>query len=150
MKLAEALKERADLNIKIEQLRSRLTANALVQEGEKPAEDPKELLAELDGAVVRLEELMARINLTNSSIKKDGKTLTELIAHKDALKEKVSVYRDLVSAASQTARRAMRTEIRILSAVNVRELQKKTDALSKELRETDAKIQELNWTSELL
>ena len=37
MKLAEALKERADLNIKIEQLRSRLTANALVQEGEKPA-----------------------------------------------------------------------------------------------------------------
>ena len=73
-----------------------------------------------------------------------------LICSMMALKEKVSVYRDLVSAASQTARRAMRTEIRILSAVNVRELQKKTDALSKELRETDARIQELNWTSELL
>ena len=78
MKLAEALKERADLNIKIEQLRSRLTANALVQEGEKPAEDPGELLAELDGAIARLEELMARINLTNSSIKKESPALRNI------------------------------------------------------------------------
>lgn len=32
MKLAEALQERADLNKKIEQLRSRITSNALMQE----------------------------------------------------------------------------------------------------------------------
>ena len=31
MKLAEALQERADLNKKIEQLRSRITSNALMQ-----------------------------------------------------------------------------------------------------------------------
>ncbi len=150
MKLAEALKERADLNIKIAQLRSRLTNNALVQEGEKPAEEPSDLLAELDGAILRLEELMARINLTNAATKKDGKTITELIARRDVLKEKTAAYRDLISAASQTARRAMRTEIRILSAVDVRALQKTADALSKELRETDSKIQELNWTTELM
>lgn len=150
MKLAEALKERADLNIKIEQLRSRLVENALVQEGEKPAQDPEELLTELDGAIARLEELMARINLTNASTKKDGKTITELIARKDSLKEKISVYHDLISAASQTARRALRSEIRVLSSVNVRALQKQADALSKELRETDAQIQGLNWTTELM
>ena len=150
MKLAEALKERADLNIKIAQLRSRLTNNALVQEGEKPAEEPSDLLAELDGAILRLEELMARINLTNAATKKDGKTITELIARRDVLKEKTAAYRDLISAASQTARRAMRTEIKVLSTVNVKVLQKQADALSKELRETDAKIQELNWTSELM
>ena len=40
MKLAEALQERADLNRNIEQLRSRLRNNVLVQEGEQPAEDP--------------------------------------------------------------------------------------------------------------
>ena len=34
MKLAEALQERADLNKKIEQLRSRITSNALMQEGQ--------------------------------------------------------------------------------------------------------------------
>ncbi len=33
MKLAEALQERADLNRKIEQLKSRLNNNVLVQEG---------------------------------------------------------------------------------------------------------------------
>ena len=39
MKLAEALQERADLNRKIDELRARLQNQALVQEGEKPAED---------------------------------------------------------------------------------------------------------------
>ena len=34
MKLAEALQERADLNRRMEQLKRRLTANALVQEGD--------------------------------------------------------------------------------------------------------------------
>lgn len=150
MKLAEALKERADLNTRIQQLRVRLANNALYQEGEQPAEDPGELMEELDGSINRLEELMARINLTNAATKKDGKTITELIAHRDALKEQIAVYRDLISAASQIARRATRTEIRILSAVDVRALVKKTDALSKELRETDAKVQELNWTTELM
>ena len=47
MKLAEALQERADLNRRIAQLRSRLESNALVQEGEKPAEDPNELWQEM-------------------------------------------------------------------------------------------------------
>ena len=44
MKLAEALQERADLNRRIEQLRARIQTNALVQEGEKPAEDPQKLI----------------------------------------------------------------------------------------------------------
>ena len=43
MKLAEALQERADLNRAIQQLENRLSNNALVQEGERPAEDPQEL-----------------------------------------------------------------------------------------------------------
>ena len=48
MKLAEALQERADLNRSIEQLRSRLDSNSLVQEGEMPAESPSDLKRELD------------------------------------------------------------------------------------------------------
>ena len=53
MKLAEALQERADLNRQIEQLKARLYNNALVQEGEAPAEDPNELLAQLDRSTAR-------------------------------------------------------------------------------------------------
>ncbi len=73
MKLAEALQERADINRRIAQLRDRLGNNALVQEGERPAEDPAMLKQELDAAVSRLQWLMARINLTNARVEVDGR-----------------------------------------------------------------------------
>lgn len=82
MKLAEALQERADINRSIEQLNSRLNNNILVQEGEKPAEDPMKLKNELDACVERLAYLVAHINKTNCMTMVDGQTLTELIAKK--------------------------------------------------------------------
>lgn len=149
MKLAEALQERADLNRQIEQLKIRLSNNAIIQEGETPAEDPKVLLSELNNSITKLEELIGRINLTNCATVVDGKTLTELIAKKDCLSVKVSTYQNFINQASQTARRATRTEIKILSTVDVKDLQKQVDKLSKELRLLDNKIQETNWTTEL-
>ena len=56
MKLAEALNLRADLAKRISQLSVRLQNNALVQEGEKPAENPNELIAELNGLVAQQED----------------------------------------------------------------------------------------------
>ena len=150
MKLAEALQERADLNRKIAQLRERLENNAIVQEGEKTPEDPAQLLVELDASIRRLEELMARINKTNTQTRDGEKSITDLIARKDALRVQVDAYRDIISSASQIARRAMRTEIKILSAVDVRALQSRADELSRELREVDNRIQQLNWQTELL
>ncbi|MBQ1602345.1 MAG: DIP1984 family protein [Oscillospiraceae bacterium] len=149
MKLAEALQERADLNRKIAQLRERLENNAIVQEGEKTPEDPAQLLVELDASIRRLEELMARINKTNTQTRDGEQSITDLIARKDALRVQVDAYRDIISSASQIARRAMRTEIKILSAVDVKALQKKADELSRELREVDNRIQQLNWMTEL-
>ena len=149
MKLAEALQERADLNRRIEQLRARLVNNALVQEGESPAESPEELLTELDSCILRLEELMAKTNLTNCKTVVDGKTLTELIAQKDALTLKINNYRSLINAASCVVPRATRSEIKIISAVDVKALQKKTDEMSKQLRLIDNTIQQTNWTTEL-
>lgn len=61
MLLAEALKERADLQTLVARLHERLDANARVQEGEKPTEDPRELLTKLDEALARLEYLMVHI-----------------------------------------------------------------------------------------
>ena len=151
MKLAEALQERADLNAKINQLETRLDNNALVQEGEKTAENPQELLKLLDETVARLRELMARINLTNCMTKcETGSTITELIAKRDTLQRQIGVYRDLINTASQSAYRAKRTEIKVYSTFDVPELQKKTDKLFQELRLTDNTIQALNWQTELL
>ena len=153
MKLAEALQERKDINTRLEQLRQRLRNNALVQEGEKTAEDPAELLRELDGAAARLAELMARINLANSrtTAEFEGRalTLTELIAEKDALTVKLAAYRELIDAASHTAWAARGSEIRIRSAVPVAELQKQTDAMAKRLRLLDNLLQETNWKTEI-
>lgn len=149
MKLAEALQERADLNRRIEQIKSRLSNNAVVQEGEESAENPRELLEELNGCISELESFIARINLTNCKTLVNGRSLTELIAKKDCLSIKLSAYRNLVSDASQLAHRAARTEIKILSTVNVKELQKTVDGMAKELRMLDNEIQETNWKTEL-
>lgn len=150
MRLAEALQERADLDRRIQKLRERLQCNAVVQEGERPAEDPQELLAELDGCIEELERLIARINLTNCQTQVGGESLTALLARRDALKLKLSVYRDLAYNASQLARRATRTEIKVLSSVSVKDVQKQADGLAKELRLLDNSIQAANWTTELI
>ena len=150
MKLAEALQERADLNRRIQQLQQRLGNNAIVQEKEKPIEDPKLLLAELDRCVTALEDIIARINLTNCRTQVEGKTLTEHLARRDALKLKLGAYRDLAYRASQVGQRASGREIKMFSAVNVPQIQQDVDALSKELRLLDNSIQAANWATELM
>ena len=150
MKLAEALQERADLNRRIEQLRYRLNNNVLVQEGEKPPEDPAALLEELESSFTRLEWLIARINLTNCAVKVEGRSLTELIARRDVLSLRAEAYRRLVEEASQNTHRATRTEIKILSAVDVPALQRQADDASRELRLLDNTLQATNWTADLM
>ena len=150
MKLAEALQERADLNRKIEELRRRLNNCILVQEGEEPAEDPAALLEELNGAVARLETLMAQINLTNCRTKVEGMTLTEMIARKDAMLLKISAYRDLVYTAGQNTQRARGTEIKVKSVLKASELQTEVDTLAREIRLLDNLLQETNWKTRLI
>lgn len=150
MKLAEALQERADLNKKISELKSRLNNCILVQEGEEPAEEPAELLKELDEAAARLEALMAAINLTNSRTKVEGRTLTQLIARKDALSVQLAAYRDLVYTAGQNTSRARGTEIRVKALLKAADLQKKADQLAKEIRRLDNLLQENNWKTKLI
>lgn len=149
MKLAEALQERADLNRKIQQLQVRLMNNATVQEGEQTAEDPQQLLADMNNSVDRLQWLMTKINLTNCQTLVEGKPLTEWIAEKDCLTLKIEKYRSLLNSASNLAGRAAHTEIKVLSAVNVRGLQQELDAMSKTLRLVDNKIQQSNWSCDL-
>lgn len=149
MKLATALSERADLQKRLSEIGIRLNNNSKVQEGEEPSESPEELQAELDRTLERLEELMACINLTNSRTTHQGKTLTELLARRDCLKIKIQVLRNFLDNASSRVSRMTHSEIKIKSTVPVSELQRKVDLLSKELRQCDELIQELNWTTEL-
>ncbi|MBQ9265399.1 MAG: DIP1984 family protein [Clostridia bacterium] len=149
MKLAQALLERADLQKRVDQMSARLYNNARVQEGEKPAEDPKALLKELENMTARLETLVAQINLTNSRALCDGEPLTVLLAQRDARKGQLQHLRSFLDAASALSDRARQSEIKVISTVNVAALQKELDQRSKALRELDARIQAANWTVEL-
>ena len=145
MKLANALSQRSELQTRIRQLESRLNNNAQVQE------DPMELLKELDGDYARLEELISAINRTNNSTAVEGGiTLSDLLARRDCLKGRLSVLRSFLDSASALVRRHSASEIKVKSTVNVRQLQKQVDGLSKDLRELEETIQEKNWTTELM
>ena len=146
MKLANALSLRSELQTRIRQLESRLDNNALVQEG-----DPMELLRELEEDYAQLEELIARINRTNSTTEAgEGRTLSDLLARRECMTGRLRILRDFLNSASAVVNRRTVGEIRIRSAVNVRELQKQVDRDAKALRELDETIQEKNWTTELV
>ncbi len=150
MKLAEALVIRSDLQHKLEDLQSRLNNNASVQDGEKPSEDPKVLLAQLDSTFLELEKLITAINLTNAVVKAaDGRTMTELLAQRDCLKKRIGIMRNFLSCASFPAHRTRTSEILFKSTVPVEELQKMVDDYSAQLRRLELDIQALNWGSDL-
>ncbi len=150
MKLATALSNRADLQGRINEIERRLVANSKVQEGEEPSENPIELIAEKDRMLAELENLIVKINLTNSKIEYNGVTVTELLAKRDCLKQNIVIMRNFLNSANDKVNRYSKSEIAIKSTVNVAEYRKKVDELCKELRELDEKIQEINWTTELI
>jgi hypothetical protein len=150
MRLAEALLLRADLQKKVASLRERLVANAVVQEGEKPSEDPHALMLEAVGVLDELESLVSRINRTNLRAKlPDGRTVTEAIARRDRL---VQHHALLQAAVAGTRREPVRygvREIKWVSTFQVTKLQKQSDDLARSIRELNAAIQEVNWNVDL-
>lgn len=151
MKIAEALQERASLNSKLDQLAQSINDNALVQEDETPDLDVAELLREYEAAADSLRVLMGRINMTNCTVKNaSGETMTQLLARRDVLRQKLRTYQDLQNSLGNRTRRASRSEIKILAAVKASDIKKEVDRLSKEYRLLDNEIQGLNWQYELL
>ena len=150
MKIAEALILRADIQKRIAQLKTRLNNNAKVQENEEPTENPEFLLTELDDLISQLNDLIIKINRTNTLSKIDGISLVELIAKKDTLSQKAGILREFIEIASQKINLYSSTEIKVFSTVNVPAQQKQLDKLSKKIRETDTKLQQANWTIDLI
>lgn len=151
MRLAEALILRADCNRRSEQLKQRLLRSAKVQEGNAPAEDPQELLAELERVSSQLEQLIQRINRTNSSTMLDQTgVLSDALATRDVLKLKHGVYQQLAQAAVVTQDRYSKSEVKFSSTVDVAAIQRRADDLARQHRDLDARIQEANWRIELL
>ena len=150
MKLAEALIMRADLKNKISQVKSRIIQNAKVQEGDEPTEDPAELLVKYDALMSEFEALVVRVNRTNAAAEFEAGRLIDAIAERDCLKTRISTYRDVCDKASVMRERGFGSDYKFIRCVDVTELRKQIDELSKQYREIDTKIQGINWTIDLI
>ena len=152
MKLAEALAARADAQGRLQELRGRIVDNARHQEGDEPAEDPNALLEEADRVAVELGRLVRAINATNAATSVDGNgTITDAIAQRDALAARRRILADAAGAAAGGhGMRMMRSELRLVSALDVPVLRRRMDELARERRQLDLRIQAADWVTELL
>src|ERR1700722_4906469 len=101
MKLAEALAERSDCQNRIEEIKKRLIRSARVQEGEQPAEDTTELLAETERIFARLLELVSAVNRTNSKTAfENERSISDAIAERDVAGKRRDLLAGIADAGS--------------------------------------------------
>lgn len=153
MKLAEALVHRADCQTLIQSLAERIKLLTIVVEGELPVESPEQLLEELDLAIDRLEDLVAKINRTNARTEvRDGLTITDLISRRDACKKRHLTLMEIASAAMPNKRdRIGRIEkVVVKTTISVPELRLKIAQAAKSYRDVDQEIQRLNWQVDII
>lgn len=151
MKLAEGLVLRKDVHKRIDQMRERLKASALVQEGEEPPEDPQALMAELERLLEQFTRLIQQINRTNlTAVLPDGRTLTNALAERDTLALYFAVLETTATAATPKFERMNRSEIKKVATIKVADLRRQMDDVARQRRELDTLIQSANWTTELM
>jgi hypothetical protein len=152
--VGEALNRRSDLQKRIAQLQGRVSACVLAQEGEEPPERPEALLVELAELCDELEGLIAKINHTNAAARlASGETVTEALARRDVIALRQGALRAAIKAATGggfALTRYSRSEIRTVRQVQVGQLQDQLDALARQRRELDNRLQEHNWQATLM
>lgn len=153
--LAEALVERKALKDQLEDLQERLEHNVHVQEGDKPAENPETLLAQLDTALADLERLIVAINRTNLATQlpgPEGWSLMEAIARRDMLTLRQQILGEAIRSVQMAYQRSAvsRSELRTIPTMDVAAMQKEIDALAKERRTLDMRLQGANWSVQLV
>jgi len=151
LKLEEALAERSDCQNRLEDLKKRMARSARVQEGEQPAEDSAELLNEAERLFGRLLDLVSAINRTNARTAFDEKrSVSDAIAKRDITAKKRDFLSGVADAASTRQDRYSKSEVKFVATLSIAQLRKQVDQLSKEFRELDTRLQELNWQTELV
>ncbi len=149
MKLAEALLVRRELLNKVRGIRERIEQNAIVQEGDSPAEKPELLLQKALGLLQKEASLVVQINRTNMNcLLPDGLTMMETLARRDRLINEQAVLSGAIESSYREFRES-RQEIKWVNMVDVAALQEKVDDLETQLRNLNVAIQETNWLTEL-
>jgi hypothetical protein len=122
-----------------------------VQEGETPAEHPDFLFNELTKVIEEQTSWVKKINKTNALTRFDAnRSLADALAERDMLMQKRNMMNEILESATIKQDRYSRSEVKFYRTIEVNEVQKQLDELSKLHRELDLKIQEKNWTVEVI
>lgn len=153
MKLGEALTLRARQAQRLNDLQGRIKAAAMVQEGDAPTEDCGALLTDyvdLSAEHASLNEAIGRTNYLTEV--EDGKTLASLIQDREKLIRHRNILRLACASASPTSSqyRYMRSEVKLVPQVSVSDLREEEETIQTEANALDAKIQAINWSTDLV
>src|SRR5438105_9412513 len=106
MKLAEALLLRADIQKKLASLQARAQKYAVVQEGERPAEDPLAILRQVEAVAIELQKLVFVINKANLQHQiATGESLTEALAKRDSLALRHRILQSVLDVCAKPSER---------------------------------------------
>lgn len=149
MKLAEALSNRSGIQSDLAWIKDQFSKISRVPEGSKPSEDPEEMLSRMESRATEFEKLVAAINRANLSITDEhGRSMTELLARRDALRARQSILTEAYQQATQKEDVYGRQELRYVPTMDIVALRKRVESVNTRLRELNILIQRLNWESE--
>jgi hypothetical protein len=145
MLLAEAVRERADAERRLDELEQRIGANARVYES-GPAEDPQALLRQATEVIERISALSLAVEATNAATRlPDGATISAALARRAMLRRRLH----LLTGAAARATETKNTYGRHTVTLDVAALHADADRLAEQHRALDAEIQRIGWTTEL-
>jgi hypothetical protein len=151
MKLAEALSIRSMIQRDLAWIKEQFSKISRVPEGGKPAEDPEEMLSRMENRASEFEGLLKRINRTNLSVTdSQGRTMTELLAERDALRARQNILSEAYQQATQKEDVYGRQELRYVPTMDVVALRKRVETTNFRLRELNILVQRLNWEADLI
>ena len=150
MKLAEALNLRSTLIKQILGLKSRLVDCVSIPEGENPIDSAEELLKEVEPLIEQLHQLVFNINLTNLQVKDNGKSITELLAERDALSMRTQILNDCLIQLKDNKRRYRPDDLKFIQTVEPSVLREMHSKEASKLRQLNLKIQMLGWMNDLI
>ncbi|WP_028330185.1 DIP1984 family protein [Brachyspira alvinipulli] len=150
MKLGEALIKRDEYIKRLENLKERAKNNVRVQENDEPDENAHYLIKDYIKTNNELHDITKKINIKNhESILDTGISMAEALSIRDKLLRDMQIYKDILQEVYNKDYRTSKNEIKMTTLVNVKDIQKEIDKLSKAYSEIDIMIQSANWNIEL-
>lgn len=158
MKLGEALTLRAYQAQQLNDLRQRIARNATVQEGDSASENAQALIDEFAQLSEEHSRLLVRINRTNATVQPgtmpggaEDEFLLETLQRREHLRRRKNTLESAIQAASTSGTlRYMRSELKLISTLDVAALQRQIEELTEQIRQVDAAIQSVNWSTDVL